>query len=163
MLGNAHIGPVPTDIFIMLLVLVAVHILHAKAAFGRQLVAIGNDIGIARKVGLPVDRTGYFSFVLASALASVGGILTTVQMQDTLLDLIVQHANLGVFRDHRFAPALTSDQGSFDPVSDTELGHCFCHMILDGFFEDPENFSYFPVAQTVRNETQRAFLLGGKQ
>jgi ribose/xylose/arabinose/galactoside ABC-type transport system permease subunit len=78
-LGNAHIGPVPTDIFIMLLMLVAVHMLHAKTAFGRQLVAIGNDAGIARKVGLPVDRTGFISFVLAGALASAGGILTTVQ------------------------------------------------------------------------------------
>jgi len=78
-LGNAHIGPVPTDIFIMLLVLVTVHMLHAKTAFGRQLVAIGNDIAIARKVGLPVERTGFFSFVLAGALASAGGILTTVQ------------------------------------------------------------------------------------
>lgn len=78
-LGNAHIGPVPTDIFIMLLVLVAVHMLLAKTAFGRQLVAIGNDISLARKVGLPVDCTGFLSFVLAGTLASAGGILTTVQ------------------------------------------------------------------------------------
>lgn len=78
-LGNAHIGPIPTDVFIMLIVLVGVHVLHAKTAFGRQIVAIGNDIATARKVGLPVDRTGFLSFVLAGVLASMGGILTTVQ------------------------------------------------------------------------------------
>ena len=63
----------------MLAILVGVHLLHAKTAFGRQLVAMGNDIAIARKVGLPVDRTGFLSFVLAGVLASAGGILTTVQ------------------------------------------------------------------------------------
>ncbi len=78
-LGNAHIGPVPADIFIMLIILICVHVLHTRTAFGRQIVAIGNDIAIARKVGLPVDKTGFLSFVLAGVLASIGGILTTVQ------------------------------------------------------------------------------------
>jgi ribose/xylose/arabinose/galactoside ABC-type transport system permease subunit len=78
-LGNAHIGPIPTDIFVMLIVLTGVHVLLVRTAFGRQIVAIGNDIATARKVGLPVDRTGFLSFVLAGVLASTGGILTTVQ------------------------------------------------------------------------------------
>lgn len=78
-LGNAHIGPIPTDIFIMLIILIGVHVLHTKTAFGRQIVAMGNDIVTARKVGLPVDRSGFLSFVLAGVLASIGGILTTVQ------------------------------------------------------------------------------------
>jgi ribose transport system permease protein len=78
-LGNARLGPIPTDIFIMVVILAGVHLLHAKTAFGRQLVAMGNDVAIARKIGLPVDRTGFLSFVLAGVLASAGGILTTVQ------------------------------------------------------------------------------------
>lgn len=78
-LGNAHIGPVPTDIFVMVIILTLVHVLHARTPFGRQLVAMGNDLHIARKVGLPVDRTGFLSFVLAGMLASAGGIMTTVQ------------------------------------------------------------------------------------
>jgi len=78
-LGNAHVGPVPTDILIMLLILIGVHVLHSRTAFGRQIVAIGNDSATARKVGLPVDRTGFLSFVVAGVLASIGGILTTVQ------------------------------------------------------------------------------------
>jgi ribose/xylose/arabinose/galactoside ABC-type transport system permease subunit len=78
-LGNARLGPIPADILIMVGILVGVHLLHAKTAFGRQLVAMGNDVAIARKVGLPVDRTGFLSFALAGVLASVGGILTTVQ------------------------------------------------------------------------------------
>jgi ribose/xylose/arabinose/galactoside ABC-type transport system permease subunit len=78
-LGNARLGPIPADILIMVVILAGVHLLHARTAFGRQLVAMGNDVAIARKVGLPVDRTGFLSFVLAGVLASAGGILTTVQ------------------------------------------------------------------------------------
>lgn len=78
-LGNARLGPFPLDIFVMLVVLVIVHLLQTRTAFGRQIMAMGNDITVARKVGLPVDRTGFLSFVLAGALASVGGILTTIQ------------------------------------------------------------------------------------
>ena len=79
LLGNAHVGPVPVDIFIMIAIVITVHLLHARTPFGRQLVAIGNDAAIARKVGLPVDRTAFFTFVLSGMLASAGGILTTVQ------------------------------------------------------------------------------------
>jgi ribose/xylose/arabinose/galactoside ABC-type transport system permease subunit len=78
-LGNARIGPIPTDIFIMLAVVGCVHVLHSRTAFGRQLVAMGNDVAIARKVGLPVDRTTFLSFVLAGTLAAAGGIMTTLQ------------------------------------------------------------------------------------
>jgi ribose/xylose/arabinose/galactoside ABC-type transport system permease subunit len=78
-LGNARLGPIPVDIFVMLVVLVFVHLLQTRTAFGRHIMAMGNDIAVARKVGLPVDRIGFFSFVLAGALASVGGILTTIQ------------------------------------------------------------------------------------
>lgn len=79
LLGHAQVGPVPADIFVMLAVLSCVHVLQTRTAFGRHLMAMGNDLAIARKVGLPVDRTGWLSFVLAGVLASFGGILTTVQ------------------------------------------------------------------------------------
>jgi ribose/xylose/arabinose/galactoside ABC-type transport system permease subunit len=41
--------------------------------------AMGNDITVARRLGLPVDPTGFISFVLSGVLASLGGILTTIQ------------------------------------------------------------------------------------
>lgn len=78
-LGHAQIGPIPVDIFIMLSVVLAVHLVQSRTPFGRQIVAIGNDIAVARKVGLPVDRTGFLTFVLAGVLAATGGIITTVQ------------------------------------------------------------------------------------
>lgn len=78
-LGHAHIGPIPVDIFIMLAIVFLVHIVHTRTPFGRQIVAIGNDITVARKVGLPVNRTGFMTFVLSGLLAATGGIITTLQ------------------------------------------------------------------------------------
>jgi ribose/xylose/arabinose/galactoside ABC-type transport system permease subunit len=78
-LGNASIGILPVDVLVMLAILAGVHLLHARTAFGRQLTAIGNDVATARKVGLPVDRAGFVSFVLAGTLAATGGILSTLQ------------------------------------------------------------------------------------
>ncbi|WP_219214159.1 ABC transporter permease [Variovorax boronicumulans] len=79
LLGQAQIGPIPVDIFVMLALLVGVHLLQTRTPFGRYLMAMGNDITVARKVGLPVDLTGGASFALAGALAACGGILTTLQ------------------------------------------------------------------------------------
>jgi ribose/xylose/arabinose/galactoside ABC-type transport system permease subunit len=78
-LGNATLGSIPVDIFVMLIVVASAHLLHRRTAFGRQLTAMGNDMTVARKVGLPVDRNGFLSFVLAGTFAAVGGILTTIQ------------------------------------------------------------------------------------
>lgn len=78
-IGNTRFGPIPVDIPIMLFVLILMHLLQTRTAFGRQIMAIGNDVAVARKIGLPVDRTGFLSFVLAGALAAAGGILTTIE------------------------------------------------------------------------------------
>ena len=78
-LGNARIGVVPADIFIMLIVVAIVHIVHSRTAFGRHITAMGNDVATARKVGLRVDRIGFMSFVLSGLLASIGGVMTTLQ------------------------------------------------------------------------------------
>jgi ribose/xylose/arabinose/galactoside ABC-type transport system permease subunit len=78
-LGNARLGPIPVDIPIMLVVLILMHLVQTRTAFGRQIMAIGNDVTVARKIGLPVDRIGFLSFVLSGALAAAGGILTTIE------------------------------------------------------------------------------------
>jgi ribose/xylose/arabinose/galactoside ABC-type transport system permease subunit len=78
-IGNARLGPIPVDIFLMLLVVVPVHLLQSRAVFGRRIMAMGNDISVARRLGLPVELAGFNTFVLSGVLASLGGILTTIQ------------------------------------------------------------------------------------
>jgi ribose/xylose/arabinose/galactoside ABC-type transport system permease subunit len=78
-IGNARIGPIPVDILLMFLVVIPVHLLQSRTVFGRRIMAMGNDISVARRLGLPVDLAGFNTFVLAGVLASLGGILTTIQ------------------------------------------------------------------------------------
>src|SRR6201981_569042 len=78
-IGNTRIGPIPVDILVMLLIIIAVHLLRSRTVFGRRIMAMGNDIGVSRRLGLPVGLTGFISFVLSGVLASLGGILTTIQ------------------------------------------------------------------------------------
>jgi ribose/xylose/arabinose/galactoside ABC-type transport system permease subunit len=77
--GNTRLGPIPVDILVMLLIVVPVHLLQSRTVFGRRIMAMGNDAAVARRLGLPVDPTGFISFVLSGVLASLGGILTTIQ------------------------------------------------------------------------------------
>lgn len=77
--GNTRLGLIPVDVLVMLLIVIPVHLLQSRTVFGRRIMAMGNDITVARRLGLPVNLTGFISFVLSGVLASLGGILTTIQ------------------------------------------------------------------------------------
>lgn len=79
-LGNAALGPVFLDIFVLLAVVVAVHVLHRRTVFGRQLNALGNGEEIAQRIGIPVRRRVFTSFVLSGLLASFGGYVSMLQV-----------------------------------------------------------------------------------
>lgn len=79
-LGNASIGPVFVDILIALAIMLLIHILHTRTPFGRWIVAIGNDQDTAARLGLRVRWVTFLTFVLSSVLATIGGILTVIQV-----------------------------------------------------------------------------------
>jgi ribose/xylose/arabinose/galactoside ABC-type transport system permease subunit len=79
-LGNAQIGPIFVDILIALGIMLIVHVLVTRTQFGRQVLGIGNDSDTAARLGVRVDRVTFLSFVLSASLATVGGILTVVQV-----------------------------------------------------------------------------------
>jgi ribose/xylose/arabinose/galactoside ABC-type transport system permease subunit len=79
-LGNAAVGPVFLDIFVFLLVAGSVHLLHRRTVFGRQLNAIGNGEDVAQRIGIPVRRRVFTTFVLSGLLASFGGYLSMLQV-----------------------------------------------------------------------------------
>ncbi|MCP4381232.1 MAG: ABC transporter permease [Hyphomicrobiales bacterium] len=78
--GNFSIGPIFLDSIIALAVLVAVDVVHRRTRFGRTVTAIGNDEATANRIGLPVRRTVFLGFVMAGALASIGGFLAAGQV-----------------------------------------------------------------------------------
>src|SRR4029079_10023532 len=61
-------------------IVLAVHLLQRWTNMGRQLTAIGNDEEVARRIGIPVDRRVFFSFVLSGLLAATAGVIYTMQV-----------------------------------------------------------------------------------
>jgi ribose/xylose/arabinose/galactoside ABC-type transport system permease subunit len=78
--GDLSLGGVPLQILVALAIVATVHLLHISTPFGRHLTAIGNGLDLAARLGLPVRRLTFFSFVLCGVLASVGGLLSTLQI-----------------------------------------------------------------------------------
>jgi ribose/xylose/arabinose/galactoside ABC-type transport system permease subunit len=68
------------DIFIAAVILAIYQLIHTRSVFGRHVMAIGNGSDIAAKVGVPVNRTTFLTFVLSGLMASIGGVLTMSQV-----------------------------------------------------------------------------------
>jgi ribose transport system permease protein len=78
--GSIRFGPIFLDILIAGAVLAVYQIIHTRSVFGRHVMAVGNGGDIAQKLGVPVDRTSFLTFVLAGLMASIGGVLTMAQV-----------------------------------------------------------------------------------
>lgn len=70
---------VPRIAYLLLLVVALVWYVIEKTPFGRYLRMIGSNRSAARLVGIPVVRTTFAVFVLAGALAGVGGVMLTAR------------------------------------------------------------------------------------
>jgi ribose/xylose/arabinose/galactoside ABC-type transport system permease subunit len=79
-LGNAAVGGVFYDIFVLLAVAAAVHLLHKRTVFGRHVNAIGNGEDVAQRIGVPVRRRVFATFVVSGLLASFGGYVSLLQV-----------------------------------------------------------------------------------
>lgn len=58
-----------------LLLMVAVHLVLTRTKHGKYLAAVGDNIGGATLLGIPVDSTKFMAFVLCGLLAAAGGVL----------------------------------------------------------------------------------------
>ncbi|GAA1778972.1 ABC transporter permease [Leucobacter iarius] len=66
----------------VIVLVIAVSLLLRKTMFGRGLYAIGGDIEGARRAGFPVVRLQVLLYVLAGAIAAVGGLVHVVLGQN---------------------------------------------------------------------------------
>jgi rhamnose transport system permease protein len=72
--GQAYFGPVPLQLFVFILAVVAVWLILSRTAFGRYVYAIGNNEEAARFSGVPVRKVKlalYTGIGLLVAMASV--------------------------------------------------------------------------------------------
>ena len=79
-IGNLSIGPVFIDTIIMIVFLYILHSIHLNTTFGRHVNAIGSRSIIANTLGINEKKITFICFVLSGLLASVGGILSLLQV-----------------------------------------------------------------------------------
>lgn len=63
---------------VFVLIVIGMAIVAKQTRFGRTVYAIGGNLGSARLMGLPVERTLIATYVLSGICASLGGILFTL-------------------------------------------------------------------------------------
>jgi ribose transport system permease protein len=78
-LGNEAVLGVPISVLLVLTVAVIAGVVVRRAAFGRQLLAVGGNRSAATLAGLPVKRTLIAVYVVSGVLAAAAGVLSTAR------------------------------------------------------------------------------------
>ncbi|MEU8234449.1 ABC transporter permease [Actinoplanes sp. NPDC048967] len=78
-LGSDSVLGIPISVLLVLVVTGAAAIAVHRAAFGRQLLAVGGNRAAATLAGLPVKRTLVIVYVISGVLAAAAGVLTTAR------------------------------------------------------------------------------------
>jgi ribose/xylose/arabinose/galactoside ABC-type transport system permease subunit len=73
--ANEAVGPVPTNLIILFLVVAVFLFVTHKRAFGRHIYATGANREVARLSGIDVDRVTLLTYVICSTLAVLGGLV----------------------------------------------------------------------------------------
>ncbi len=75
-LGQTQIlGPVTLPVLLLVVAYVIMYFVLRYTRLGRALYTIGGNVEAARNVGIRVERTQFFTFVLSGILAALGGLL----------------------------------------------------------------------------------------
>jgi ABC-type xylose transport system permease subunit len=72
-------GTAVMPLLFLLLVVVLSYLLR-RTRWGRSVFAVGGNVDAARRAGLPVTRTLVTAFVICSALAALGGVLSAARL-----------------------------------------------------------------------------------
>jgi ribose transport system permease protein len=71
LVGSARVAGIPVPVLVLAAILVAAHVVLERTAFGRHLYAVGADPEIARRAGVPVERTLTLAYAAAGLLAAL--------------------------------------------------------------------------------------------
>ena len=79
-LGRGYVGPIPTPVIFMIVVVVVAWILLSSTKFGRHVVATGGNEECARLSGIKVDITKIIVYTISGLTAGLTGILLTMRL-----------------------------------------------------------------------------------
>jgi len=83
-LGSAKFLGIPLSVITMIVIAILIGILFRYHRFGRAIYAVGGNEDAARAAGINVDRIIFSSYVIASLLAGIGGIILTGRLDSVV-------------------------------------------------------------------------------
>ena len=79
-IGNSKVGPIPTSIFIMLIILTAVYIMFEYTQLGKQILAFGANPKAAELYGISRFKTLLIVNIIAAVIASIAAMLLVMRV-----------------------------------------------------------------------------------
>lgn len=83
-LGSARFLSIPISVVALIVIAIALGIMFKYHRFGRAIYAVGGNEEAARAAGINVDRIIFLSYIIASVLAGVGGIILTGRLDSVV-------------------------------------------------------------------------------
>ncbi len=80
-IGTMRVGPIPIQIFLLALVVLAGWLVLNRTKLGKEVKAIGGNERAARLMGVNVKRTRALLFVASGAFAALAGLLLSAKVQ----------------------------------------------------------------------------------
>jgi ribose transport system permease protein len=77
---GADLFGIPNQVVLMLLLYLLAHVLMSRMTLGRYVYAVGGNAEAARLSGVPVRRVLLFVYAFSAALAGLGGVMLTSQL-----------------------------------------------------------------------------------
>ena len=79
-LGKGYLGPVPVQVVVMVLVVIAGIFVLRMTSFGRYVAAIGGNEAASRLAGVRVRRTKTAVYAISGLLAGIAGLIETARL-----------------------------------------------------------------------------------
>lgn len=128
-LGQGNVFGVPTQLWILLVAIIAFWIVLARTTFGRSLYAIGFNEEAARFSGIPVDRVKLIIYSLSGTMAGLAGYIFVSRVSTTRSDM-----GTGLELDAIAAVVLggTSIFGGIGTIAGTVIGFTLIQLLKNG-------------------------------
>lgn len=78
-LGTGYVGPIPMQVLVMVLIVVAAIFVMRATSFGRYIVAVGGNEAASRLAGVKVHRTKIAVYALSGLLAGLAGLIESAR------------------------------------------------------------------------------------
>ena len=78
-LGTGYLGPIPVQVLLMILIVLAAIFMMRATSFGRYVVAVGGNEAASRLAGVKVHRTKIAVYALSGMLAGLAGLIESAR------------------------------------------------------------------------------------